>query len=93
MACGNECDRCKRECGCGVAPPMTAGEGFEIDVEEYRRLWCSLLDLPLDVELGKWLEGVVKALAECREARGCYCVEALAVYCPEHDAIYSRVQT
>jgi len=40
------------------------------------------------VELGKWLEGVVKALAECREARGCYCVEALAVYCPEHDTIY-----
>jgi len=50
--------------------------------------WCSLPDLPLDVELGKWLEGVVKALAECKKARRCYCVEALAVYCPEHDAIY-----
>jgi len=33
-------------------------------VGEYRRLWCSLLDLLLDVELGKWLEGVVEALAE-----------------------------
>jgi len=93
MACGNECDRCKRECSCGVAPPLTvipseSGEGFEVDVEEYRRLWCSLPDLSLDVELGKWLEGVVKALAECKEARGCSCVEALAVYCPEHDAIY-----
>jgi len=87
MTCGNECDRCRRECGCGVAPP-SAGVSFEIDVGEYRRLWCSLPDLPLDVELGKWLEGMVKALAECKEARGCSCVEALAVYCPEHDTIY-----
>jgi len=44
--------------------------------------------LPLDIELGKWLEVVVKALAECKEASGCYCVETLAMYCPEHDAIY-----
>jgi len=37
MACGNECDRCRRECSCGVAPP-SAGVGFDIDVGEYRRL-------------------------------------------------------